>query len=381
MTSRRWALVVVVAVIAVAAGYLANRETEPSIGRGGSDELAGGQPVVINRTPRSYMIAYTLEERLAESIRRSTETLAVRRPFDARVETRNDGRDVSTIVWTLGRNSSTQGDADPLVSDQPPDVAGADARLAPALDDALRDGRINRLERRRVAGRVCQVFRTKQRLVAARLEAPAEADYVDSCVDRDGLVLEEVQVREGERQLRRIARRVTLDPAFEDALFAVGKSTLDVTTGGGSTRPVDPSSTPPGQFWQLDQPPDGYTLLGRFSVVPPQPENFTDPLREAYRRAEVSDVFVRGVDLIVVSRGATLRGQNAFEPDPTNAPIDLGAVGSGEVVLTGQGNEVRALLSGGRYVRITGTVPVAQLAAIARQLHLVPGGELRFLDN
>ena len=381
MSTRRWIALAVFALVAVGVAYVATVERKPDIGRKGSEDLGEGQPIVVSRLPPSYAIEYRLEERLADSIRVSTEKLWVRRPFEARVETRKDGKLVSSIVWALGRNASRQGPAEPLVSDQPPEVAGADPRIEQTVDAAVHDDVVTRRERRRVAQRVCQVLRTRHRLVGADFDAPTKKDYVDSCVDRNGLVLEELQVIGGERQVRRLARRVSANPSLADETFAVGTPTVDVNHGGGNTRPVDPTSNPPGMFWQLDQPPAGFTLVNRYSVVPPQPENFSDPSREPYRRAEVSDVFRSGVDVIVVARGATLRGQNAWEPNPDNSTIDLGPLGRGEIVLTGRGIEVRALLTAGRYVRVYGTRPADELATIARQLHEVPGTDLKFLDE
>jgi hypothetical protein len=61
--------------------------------------------------------------------------------------------------------------------------------------------------------------------------------------------------------------------------------------------------------------------------------------------------------------------------------VDLGAVGPGEIVLTPRGVEVRALTGGGHYVRVFGTLPASDLAAIARQLHAVAGTALRYLDG
>ena len=93
------------------------------------------------------------------------------------------------------------------------------------------------------------------------------------------------------------------------------------------TRPVDPATTPIGEFWVLDQPPEGFTLVGRYAVVPPQPENFTDPLREGFRRAGVVDAFRSGPDLFVIERGATLRAQPPWEPDPTRDDVTIASLG------------------------------------------------------
>jgi hypothetical protein len=374
-------LVVAVVVVAVAIGLVANARRPATIGRSGSTALASGQPVLPHDRVATYVIEYRLEERVSSAVRTSTETVSVRRPFDGRIDTRTGGKRIALDVWTLGRSSSRRSDADALVTEWPPQVAGADVRLEPALSDALRAGVLQRRERRRVAGRTCQVFRGGDRVIAATMVRPAPSTYVDTCVDADGLVLEELRVVDGKRDLRRVALRVRKDAALADAAFAVGPKTIDVPSGGGSTRPVDPASTPPGQFWQLDAPPAGFTPLGRYAIVPPQPENFTDATREGMRRAGVVDVYVRGIDVVFVERGGTLKGADPWTVDPANPTVDLGAVGPGEIVLTPRGVEVRALTGGGHYVRVFGTLPASDLAAIARQLHAVAGTALRYLDG
>src|SRR5207249_3361844 len=102
---------------------------------------------------------------------------------------------------------------------------------------------------------------------------------------------------------------VTVGPAVDSSLFATEGNIPPLSQGGGSFRPVDPASRPPGTFWELPGSlPDGYTRQGRYAVVPPQPENFSNPGLRSNRLAGVSDVLVRGPDVIVVDRGGTLGG-------------------------------------------------------------------------
>ncbi len=384
MNRRRWVAVGAVVGIGLALGLTALSRRDAGIDRSGSITIGAGKPIVIDRIPNGYRIEYRVEERVGDDIRLSTDRLSVRRPFDSRLETWTGappGRALlSTEIATLGRTGNTRGDADEARSDQPPAVAAVDVRLDVSLESAVKDGFLRRRERREVIGRPCQVYRSGARLHAARLQQPTKDAYVDSCVDRNGLVLEEVRFADGSGRSRRVAVTVALEPDLADTLFHVGEANLTVPNGGGSTRRVVPTSTPPGEFWQLDAPPEGFALVGRYGVVPPQPENFTDPAREGFRQAGVSDVYTRGTDLIVIDQGGTLRAQPPWTVDPTNAAIDLGAIGAGEVVLTPRGAEVRALTGGGHYVRVFGTLAPDALAAIARQLHQVPGGQLDYLD-
>jgi hypothetical protein len=384
--SRRRVAVVLVAVaaIAVGLGVLANAERRPTITRHGSAPLPTGQPVLIDATPAAYRIDYRVEERVSGGVRVSTQRVTVRRPFESRVETFDGpppGHGSAALdIVRLGRSTSGHPNAQPLVSDQPPALAAGDLRLDASLASAVHAGTAERRERRRVVARVCQVYRTMARLRTGAFARATRSQYVDSCVDREGLLLEEVQVVKGRRDMRAIAVRVDTTPRLSDATFATGAPTADVEHGGGATRRVDPVSSPPGPFWQLDTPPAGFGLVGRFVVVPPQPQNFSDPLRQGLQQAAVADVFVRGADAIIVERGGTLQGHDPWQSDPNNAAIDLGAVGRGEVLLTTRGAEVRALTGHGHYVRVLGSVPVDQLAAVARALHLVEGTQLKLLD-
>jgi hypothetical protein len=140
-------------------------------------------------------------------------------------------------------------------------------------------------------------------------------------------------------------------------------------------RKLKDGTAPPGEFLYLDAAPEGFEHRGRYSVIPAQPDNFSgDPSREGFRQAGVADVWVRGLDVLVVDQGATLLGEEPFTVDAANPRVDLGAFGQGEVRLSGVGNEVRALRGGGKYVRVAGTLDVDELAAVARALRPGPGG-------
>jgi hypothetical protein len=346
-----------------------------------STAAASGPRLRIVRTPASWHVEYRLEE----GGKVSTDKVWVRRPFDSVLETW-DGAPPGTAlqvsqVATLARRSSGQ-----VTLEVPPGVPASDVRLQPVLDDALAHGVLVPLGRKTVAGRACQVYRSGQLLSAPVLRKPTAADHGESCVDEAGLVLEEVLTADGKRLSRRVAVSVEEDPAagVGDDRFPVRERTVDVRQGGGRVRRLVPDSRPPGEFFSLDAPPDGFTHEGRYSVVPPQPENFSDddPSGAGKRRAGVVDVWVRGVDVLVVDQGGTLGGYPPYAPDDAAPTVDLGpTLGHGEVVLSALEPAVRTILPGGRYVRVAGTLPPAELAAVARRLTSGPGGELDFADD
>jgi hypothetical protein len=373
---RRWVVIGAAVAVIIALTIAANARRSEHIGRGGSTALGQGQPVAFTVVPTEYRVRYRLEEQLGNDVRVSTERLAVRRPFESSLETWTGAppgkRRLSRDVSAFGRSSTSRSGAARVVSEQPPTLAAHDVRVRTILRS------LARRERRRVLGQTCQVYRSDERLTVLTALGPPRRDrYVDSCIAANGLVLEEVQVRSGHITTRRIAAGVA--ERLTSERFDVGAATIDVKNGGGSTRAVDPATMPPGQFWQLDQPPLGFAMVGRYAVVPPQPENFTDPAREGLQRAGVTDVWRHGVDVIGVDQGGTLRGSPPFRVDESQAVIDAGQLTHGELLLTGQGAELRFLTGGGHYVRVFGTVAIDDLLTVARQLHQVPGGELKYL--
>jgi hypothetical protein len=291
---------------------------------------------------------------------------------------------LSTEVSTFAKRASGSAGQEQIVIDLPPTVPASDVRVAPALAPGLASGVLQKREVREVAGRRCQVYRSHDYLGSTVLNPPTDSGYADSCVDAAGLLLEEVLFADGAAIARRVAVEVDEQPNVTDDLFPVAKRTLEASAGGGVVRLMAEGSMPPGDFQVLDTPPEGFVHRGRYSVVPPQAENFDagNPQREDFQRAEIADVYERGLDVIVLTQGGTLRGAPPFELEPGRQRIDLGRFGTGEVWVSALGNQVRALLGGGHYLIVSGTVDPEELAAVARALRTVPGGgTLTFADG
>lgn len=393
---RRNVALVAVGVIALAAGgwALVGRDGGgddearpfPSLVRTESERIDGAPPVEITSPPGSFRIVYRVED-AGQEVAYRTDVVSVRRPWSSRLETRSGrppgGDELSSQVSTFGqRTNASPGQGAPSVLEIGPALPASDLRLEHVLAAATKAGRIERREVREILGRRCQVYRAGDYLSASVLSPATEALYADSCIDDRGLLLEEVLVSEGRTIARRLAVEVEVDPDLEDELFPTGEPTVPANKGGGSMRRLADGSSPPGTFYVLDVVPAGFEPRGRYSVVPPQAENFgEDPTREGFRRAQVADVYERGVDVLVVEQGATLQGAPPFEVDPENPTVDLGQFGAGEVRYGGGGTQVRALLPGGKFVQATGTLPVDELAAVLRSLRATEGGELVFTDE
>ena len=358
-------------------------EQRAQLTRTGSVRVDAGGPVPQLPAPSQYRLVYVREELPDKgAARSSTEVHSVRRPFESHVirsEGRLPGGDpllertarLTRSLTRVGRNAAN-------VLGVAPAAAPGDVRLASLLDRAIELGLIERREQRKVLGRRCQVYRTGGSLYEGTLRRAEPGAHADSCVDGAGLVLEEVIVTEA-LTTRRIAVELEDEADLDDALFEVGEPTAEVRQGGGSARPVDPAAAPLGPFWQLPTPPPGFEHVGRFSVIPPQAEVFGDPTREGELVATVADVWRRGPDMIVVDQGGSLHGVPPYRPD-LNAPRRaLGELGSAEEHLTAQGPELRVALPQGRFVRVTGTLPVNQLAEVASHLRQVTGTGLVYL--
>ena len=117
--------------------------------------------------------------------------------------------------------------------------------------------------------------------------------------------------------------------------------------------------------------------MGRYLSRPPQPDLVNNVNRERDLVGGVNDVYVNGVDVVVVDQGATLGGDHPFASDPTATPVDLGSLGRGEVIESLGSSVVRIDLGHGNYVRVAGTVAPSVLIDVARSLVAGPGGTLR----
>lgn len=354
--------------------------------RAGSERVEEGGVDVASRTPQGYEIVYLVEERGGDERNVSTDRVRVRRPFDLRVEVFSGappGEELlSSRINTFARLATGGGDAQEATFAIPPGPTTSDRRLGAYLDEALDAGVVEAREARRILGRVCRVYRGGG-LPGQGLQALEGAEHVrELCLDEAGLVLEELgYAGAGERLLtRRVAVEVTEEPIFGDDLFEVGEPSFPVDAGGGSVRPVDPSSRPPGTFYELEGPPEGFEHRGRYAVVPPQ-EGFDDPIRRDRIVTLVVDVFVRGPDALVVERGQTLGGVEPFEGDPSAAGVEIEGLGRGEMVLQPWAARLRVRLEGGRFLTLKGTVAPAVLERAAERLEEVEGGSLVYLDD
>lgn len=371
--------VALAALAAVAVIWLL--DDEPDL-RDGS-VIADGPPVAVVRTPETYRIDYRVTGRGGGEVVTTSDRLWVRRPFDSRLESFEEeaptAEQLSVQVASLGHLLADSANSAEVVLVRPPAPAVSDVRVDAVLEEALERGLLERRERREVLGRPCQVYRSSAILGTARLSEVGDDEYVDSCVDEAGLVLEDVLLTGGDRiLLRRVAIEVEEDVAVDDRLFATGESTVPQDLGGGLLRELTPTSRTPDHFFEPIVP-DGFARVGRYAVVAsatPDESGQVTPVNE--RSAFVSDVLVRGTDVIIIDQGTSTREDP--QPPPGADTVDLGALGTGELIFDARQSAVQIVLPDRRFVRVSGTAPIDDLVELARTLRRTDGGELDPLD-
>jgi hypothetical protein len=339
-----------------------------AVGGGGDD---GGEPFFPTRTPASYAITYTVTDMTQSRPTRTTERVQVRRPFESRVEVADaGGRVIGARASRLGALATQGGDGRWRELSLGPALATGDLRPGPALRDALERGWIDVRGRKEVVGRRCQVFRSGSTIAAGTLQRLARGgrDFADTCIDEAGLVLEEEWHIGGRRVQRRVAPAVDERAGSFDS--APDAEPVGESDGGGSSVEVKREGLPPGFFLDLRQAPSGFEHRGRYAVVPPRVDVGRNPLSQSSQAVSTAivDVWVKGADMLVVEQG-TRTDPNVGLPVPTTpVDVDLGPLGRGQGFVDFRTSEVRAELPAGAFVRIYGTLPLAELTRVAKQL-------------
>lgn len=347
-------------LLVAVASWVFRPRTDP---RAGSVVVHGASVEVGDRVPRAYRIAYRIEIRTGDETTTSTSTVTVDRPFASRV-----GDSVESFARHAERRTSFW---------IPPGPTAADRRPDAVIGDAVEAGYLRARETRRIAGRLCRVYRAGASTVSPSMPPLESADeFADVCVDAAGLVLEEVAYTASEEITRRtVATSVTERPRGSETIKAP-KPRGNATTVGSVIELEPDSRLPGGTFWELEDAPAGFESLGRYSVVPAGQPGFTDPTARSSVITFVSEVWTDGPDVFVIEQGAT-RGSDPFGPDANARKVKAGDLGTGELRYSMTASEVRFNVGGTRFVRVRGTLPPSQLLGIARDLTGVEGGPLR----
>jgi hypothetical protein len=197
---------------------------------------------------------------------------------------------------------------------------------------------------------------------------------VGRCIDQQGLVLEEQwTTKEGVRVLTK--RAVELELGDDVPAVHVPKADpLSTAQGNGAIHEVGADQAPPFQeAWHLDVP-EGFTFVGRYAVVPARLELGGSGAGGAAGQPDVAlytDVWRRGADVLLLDQGATRGGPAPFDATTRIGTVDLGPLGQGELAVDLRSAEVRFTRPGNGFVRLSGTIPLDELAHLATQLQVL----------
>jgi hypothetical protein len=341
----------------------------------------------LQHLPTGYHVVY---REAAPGAAAGTEELWVRRPFESVDQTLSgpppgDALYVSTVS-RLGHQVLHAGPtAQSALVNVPVTASPADVRLDAVYASARRVGLLQLRKDDTVGGRRCRVVRSAQSLRSTPLLplAPGATSYVDTCVDKEGLVLREQIVRGGSVMSSRTAVLVEVGAtaANRGAYSASGVPNPN-DPGGGSIVALTPHSLPPGKTWALPRPPTGFSLRGRYVVVQPQRQasalgadgSAAASGAPASQVVTLEDVYVRGPDVIVVEQGGSTNNAR-FAPPTGGRPVDLGVLGRGQLVLAATASSVVGEPAGeSKFVRVTGTVDPRLLIRTARALVSIDNG-------
>ena len=369
---RRRRLLIAIAVIGAAAAAAATYLLSGSTAR--ARPVAG--------TPLAYHVVYRVT--VGGSV--STESVWVSRPFES-VQVDSEGSvNYLTLVDRLGSQVTAASTAQPFVERVPAAASPTDVRPDVVIQPARQAGLIKFIGQSVVAGRDCTTYRSASSLRAGIL-APAGAggNYTDTCIANDGIVLRETAYKGGVVASDRVAVNVTEgSSSVRGADFGLSGSPTPVIQGGGAFAPLTLTSRSPGLNWAPSYIPSGFREVGRYAVIPPQPQVFgqidaggsTSGELPGSTVTEVDDVWVRGADVIVMEQGQTIDGSSFSAPSGAEA-VELGALGTGQLQFTGTGPILTAEPASGRhFIRLSATLDPATLLRMARSIVTAPPGTL-----
>lgn len=366
MPRRGWVVLGVVLVAPVALGLWNTFAPEQTVGRDGSDRIGEGRPLVVDDPAESYRILYLEESGAGGAVVTNTRELWVERPFSSRVEERagappgEERRSFRVSTFGLLVNESEGGGRTEIAT--PPTIASSDLRPDPVLEAAVEAGLVERRERRRVHGRECQVYRFGGPVSAGELTPPDDGpEHTDACFDDRGLLLEE-HWTDGEEVLRRrVAIDVEVDPDLPDEIFG-DRAPEELGEGAGSVTRIGEE---PAGTWRIE-PPRGFRFEGAYDVrfppdaIPPQ-ATFGAPRTR-------TDVWVDGIDVLVVDQGASLFPLVSQEGGEEGRPVELGEGLDARLLLDLRTSELRVATPDDSLVRIFGTFSPSDIAGIGETL-------------
>jgi hypothetical protein len=309
---------------------------------------------------RSVRIVYRIDQPNAAT--RWAELVAVR-PFRVRAGTydhrpkRGERPDAGTLTTVDGlfqlRPEGVQ-----EISGRQPSPGTGDQWLVSQLADAVDRKLARRVGSAHVARRDCTVYRFAEPPVGP-IAALGDGDHDDLCLTADGLLLREVWTLEGKVIQQRTAIEVdTTGRGLDDLLDS--PATIQSPPDG----PVATHSDAGSSFLSDPAPPSRYALAARDAFALRQPSD------QGPVTLYTSTVwaFTRGAELVTVEAGdSSASGKLPWLDRDPSRRVKL-PIGDGVTVIRNDGGEIRVDLGGSRWVRVRGTIPLADLVRYARTL-------------
>lgn len=354
----------------LALGVLAAVVLGSGIGSGGDSGKDAGPSFPKSSGPppeldpvKAYRVTYLSDNRAGGEQIFTTETYAVRRPFDS-VTLEYKGRPEHEIFvnerrQTFGMLGNEGTSRKPYAQVITATTPSADMRLDAVLDDLARRGAVVTGKAKTVDGRRCTIIKTKDPLFGAKPEPPNDQDHTDNCIDRHGIVLEERWWLS--KKLTRIRTVVKLDltPTFGPDDFDFKVAPLAVDKGGSLLQKIDalPEDTTTVVV------PDGFELLGNYRYYLGRPPQGSSPQIPLVRTLQV---WRKGIDFIALEQG-----QEGFG---YGLPSSVGTVQIPTLVDTGinvsvSGPEVFGHDSFGQVWLLRGSITPERLLAVAKTIH------------
>lgn len=330
---------------------------------------SGGAPAA--RAPVTLAGFYRVVYRVTQNGAPHWEVLTVRRPFDASDLTYDSPGPPRPGDVAASGNISTElalyavdGPSVRLVSGRQPGPASGDQYLATGLADLVaRKLAVDTGTRRRIATRACRVYRFAEPPSGPVRPLNGGSDHDDLCLDSAGLVLSERWTYHGAVVLGRAATDV-LTPVSGEVPVAPAPAGATLAGAAAPTATPDPGAK---TFLAAPPAPSGYSPSG-----PPVAFRLPDPRTPtATAAASIVWAFVDGARVVTVEAGTGRPGQLPWRLDDTvTKPATLHGLGPATTAVRSDGTEVRVDVSGGRWVRVRGTVRATDLVAYAQQLTL-----------
>ena len=339
---RRVSLVVVLATIAGACGGSSPGELEPT------------------SPARAFRVVYRVEQPNAAT---RWGELVAQRPFRVRAGTfdhrpeRGERPEAGTLTTVDGlfqlRPEGVQ-----EISGRQPSPGTGDQWLVPQLADAVDRKLAKVVGTATVARRRCTVYRFAEPPIGP-VAALGDTDHDDLCLTSDGLLLREVWTLKGRVIQRRTAVEVDVSGRGLDDLLDVSAASEPPPSGPVATR------IGAGQSFLPDpRPPKGYALTARDAFALQQPGD------QGPVTLYTSTVwaFTRGAELVTVEAGDSRASGKVpwLDRDPSR-DVHL-PLGTGTTVVRSDGGEVRIDLGSNRWVRVRGTLSIADVVRYARSL-------------